>query len=604
MPTPAINCQLARAKLAQAVGDLQPSSLADKAIGAYKSLLLTGPHVFAMKAVNDAANFLGRVLVDQPLGAALDQLAAVAKSARTGFETPASAFRTVPGTLFDSGAWRAMRDGLGPDTEKAMALFRTGVDADRSADAWDLGRTTFGNKVLTRALRFTSDAIEGLTKIPQGLAFRESLYRNAKLLAMHEGGTAADVTAATDRYLANPTSEMVLNATAAGERAVFKNQTVLGQMAAKLKGALAESPHPMAQLARVGVEATIPFTRVPSAALMQGVERSPIGLVSALADAAFGHGSPEAEAIATRVSKGLTGTAAAAGLGLALYKAGKLTGAEPDDPRQRAMWQLQGRVPNAIKLGDRWQSITTLGPYAFPLLFTANLAQARDAERAGATTADQAASALHAGGAMLTESSYLRALPMLGEASRGGAGLARLGAGMVPVPGVVRAAESATDPYQREARTLPAMVQSRIPGIAEQLPVRLDALGRPMANDQSVAGALGLSRGSDVIHTPAVDSAARYGVAIGYPSQTLTVRGVSQPMTPEEYRQLLTMRGPTIERAVSQVAASPAFAALPTDEAKHHAILKVLQKADEITRKQFVRRRALDALAAAQGATP
>jgi hypothetical protein len=604
MPGSGLSCQMARAKLAQAVGDLQPSSLADKAIGAYKSLLLAGPHVFAMKAVNDTGNFLGRVLVDQPLAAGLDQLAAVAKSARTMFETPASSFRTVPGTLFDSGAWRAMRDGLGPDTEKAMALLKTGVDVDRASDAWNLGRTTFGSPVLTRALNFTSNAIEGLTKIPQGLAFREALYRNAKLLAMHEGGTAADVTAATNRYLANPTSEMILNATALAEKAVFKNQTVIGQMAEKLKGAVAASDHPMAQVARVGLETQIPFTRVPSAAFMQGVERSPIGLVSSLAEAAFGRGSPEGEAIVTRVSKGLTGTAASIGLGLALYKAGKLTGAEPADARQRAMWQLQGKIPNAVKIGDRWQSITTLGPFAFPLLFMANLAQAQDAQRQGATGGQQAAAALHAGGTMLTEASYLHGITAITDAAKGGPPLARLGAGMVPIPGVVRAAESATDDKQREARTFVQMLQSRIPGLAEQLPARLNALGQPMANDRSLVGAVGLSRGSDVIHDPAVDAAARYGVPISYPSPTVTVRGKTSTLTPAEYRQLLETRGPILERAINDVAQSPGFAALPTDGDRHTAMLKVLEKADEMSRKLSARQRAIDARDGTQEAAP
>jgi hypothetical protein len=50
--------------------------------------------------------------------------------------------------------------------------------------------------------------------------------------------------------------------------------------------------------------------------------------------------------------------------------------------------------------------------------------------------------------------------------------------------------------------------------------------------------------------------------------------------------------------------ASQGFTALPTDVARHTAMLKVLEKADEMSRKLSARQRAIDARDGTQAAGP
>src|SRR3546814_13048383 len=62
--------------------------------------------------------------------------------------------------------------------------------------------------------------------------------------------------------------------------------------------------------------------------------------------------------------------------------------------------------------------------------------------------------------------------------------VARL-AGSMAVPAMVSQMASATDPNLREARNILDTIKSRVPGLSDELPERLDLWGQPLARGKS-----------------------------------------------------------------------------------------------------------------------
>jgi len=126
------------------------------------------------------------------------------------------------------------------------------------------------------------------------------------------------------------------------------------------------------KIARLAIEATVPFKKTPINVAKAGVKYSPLGLIKSISYDAYqvAHGNMEASQLIDNLSQGMTGTSLAL-LGYALAKAGILNGAGGDDKDDKYDSQL-GDNQYSLKIGDKSYSISWLSPVAMPLLVGAN----------------------------------------------------------------------------------------------------------------------------------------------------------------------------------------------------------------------------------------
>lgn len=162
--------------------------------------------------------------------------------------------------------------------------------------------------------------------------------------------------------------------------------------------------------------------------------------------------------------------------------------------------------------------------------------------------------------------------------------------GLVPGSAVTRSVAEATDPLERQAlrpetmsQVLPAIlqnVQQNLPGLREQLPARVDVMGRDIQNPlQGIAGLLPLHPAAGQ-PSPVLAAMAAAGVAPSAPPPSIPYGPNAQiNLRPDEQQTYERYRGQLLDQYAGPMVASPAFQQLP-DYAQRRALGNVLQNVD------------------------
>lgn len=275
------------------------------------------------------------------------------------------------------------------------------------------------------------------------------------------------------------TADMIAQATQDAMRATYKDDNVWTE--------LFRSVH---KLGGVG-EVVMPFTKTPANMVARSLDYSPVGLAAGINDFITKGGNP-AEYI-DEIAKGLTGTAGIA-LGVMLYKAGVLTGAESDNANQRAFEKQNGFLPFAIHIPDTnlYYRISDFQPSMMSVVTGAAWAQTTS----GDATAEQAAKgAVTAFVNTLSDNTNLANVgELFGNYDGLGGGLwdAALGLPQSMVPSLsnaiakttdttVRNPYDATDPIQSQKN----QIMAKIPGLSKELPAAYDTWGNEKQRDNA-----------------------------------------------------------------------------------------------------------------------
>lgn len=238
-------------------------------------------------------------------------------------------------------------------------------------------------------------------------------------------------------------------------------------------------------------EVVMPFTQTPANMVARSLDYSPVGLAKGVKDFYSNGGNP-AEYI-DEMAKGLTGTAGIA-LGIALYKAGVLTGAESDNANKKAFDKQNGFLPFAIHVPDTniYYRISDFQPSMMPVITGVAWAQTTS----GDATAEQAAKgAVTAFTNTLADNTNLSNVgDLFGNYDGLGGGLwdAVLGLPQSMVPALsnatakstdttVRNPYDATDPIQSQKN----QIMAKIPGLSQELPAAYDAWGNEKHRDNA-----------------------------------------------------------------------------------------------------------------------
>jgi hypothetical protein len=324
----------------------------------------------------------------------------------------------------------------------------------------------------------------------------------------------------------------------------------------------------------------IPFIRTPANILKFGIARTPIaGITPTFWRDVMKPGAQRDLALA---KMGL-GTLVSATMATLMIE-DKLTGSPPNDRGMRATWDRQGKLPYAVRIGDRWYQYNQLEPMGLALGLAADVAQLMDrsdqmrglasdpdrlhaayqklidkgykpedatrflerAEEQGAKGFDQIP------GMIVTllqynllEKSYLSSMSDLFEvvnapsAEQKGAAanqfISRLAASFIPGDSTLRWVERIVDPELREARGIVDAAMAMTPGLSDDLPPMVNLWGDPR-----ISAVAYLPFGTK----PAVDSPIdqefeRIGYSPNMPQKI--IRGAK--LTPSEYVEYVALAG-------------------------------------------------------------
>lgn len=609
------NCLLARAKLAQHVASLRKSSLTEQAVGLIKTGFLS-PKTILKKTAGDVVLAGVENLATRPLAVAYDYLTALARSAASfGKESPGQLrdlgnTLSIPGLKFGA---KGFADGL----QKSIQILKTGVDADHVMERMDLQKTTYKNPIVQALYDGVYNALHATVKPWYGFAFNTSLYGRAVALAGKEGLSGTVASARINELLASPTDEMAMGAANDAEYATLTNKTALGDMASNAKSNLKRaSENPKNNAAKrltakagyVGSELTVPYTGVPSAIGGVLVDYSPIGIAKIVGTLIqqLGKDAPKEPGLqgklATGAARATIGTAGLWGLGYLLAQKGMLTGSMPTDPKERAQWEVEGKQPYSVKIGNTWHSVTGIAPLGLALPIMADVVHANDRmEQKGkvATAATDLGVAAGSMGKVLTQQSFLQGVSAITDAlnspeNKGGTLLSNLAGS--PIPSTVSQVAHGMDATVRKSSSFTDRLQAKIPGAESALPARLNTFGDTVSRGSG--GALGVAREMfDItssradLSTPVTKEMDRLGVMANPISKTGKLGAQSYTRTTEEQNALASEFGPIKKAVLDQVIASPAYQSAD-DVHKREALLNVLKSLQsEATHIDEARRR-------------
>lgn len=389
-----------------------------------------------------------------------------------------------------------------------------------------------------------------------------SMYQQAKVSAMNLKLKGKKAQAHINKLMENPTEKMIKNASMDAETAVYINRTKLGDIARGVQ-----------QLP--GGEFVVPFSRTPSAVAMQIVNYSPAGIAKTIIQN-IGKGRFDQRAFSQGMGRGLTGTAVMA-IGTAMFDNDLITLDRPTTERERKLWELDGRPPNSVKIGDKWRSVHTFGAAGNLLIIGGHFRRAFT--ETGSPT-EAMTEALGGTAKSFTEQTFVRGtkqvIDLISDPERSASYVA---GGFVSsiVPTIVGDTARAIDPKERRADTIGEKVVSRIPGARQTLEPKITVLGEekePTANPLELM--IDPTRPSKEISTPVIDELGRlWKQGWEVSPNLLGDRKGYDVLTPEENTELWKQAGTITKEALDEVFKTEKYLK-QTDQEKAADIEKII----------------------------
>jgi len=541
------------------IADLVPTPLYKKLITVWKAGLLTGIKTSGLNTFSNLFHGISEVAKDLP-ATAVDSLA----SLFTGKRTIALTGR---GTV----------SGAGEGFQKGWNYLRTGFDERDAARKMDLQRVHFGDSPFAKGIQAYEESVFrvlGAEDQPFYYGAKaHSMYSQAIAEAKNKGLKGAERDAFIDEAVANPTDEMLRNATMDAEMAVFQNDTALGRAAS----AIGRIP---------GGEIVVPFKRTPAAVAMQIINYSPIGFAKVAAEN-IGKGRFSQRLFSQGVGRAAVGTAAW-WLGGKLFDAGRIELGRSNSETDQKQQQLEGAQPNSIKIGNKWRQVGSLGPVGFALLAGAYFKQGLNDTGSAWNAMVQAAAGM---GQSLTQQTFLSGLDSLNQAiSDPQTYAANYFKGLIGsiVPTIIGDVARGTDGVERRQQGILDGAKAKIPGLRQTLEPQVDVLGGIRKTPDFLTVMLDPTRPTTASDDPTVLELKRLADA-GHrvaPTQLGNKNGYDA-LTPRENTMLWRRTGEMIKGKLTNLFQDPKYQAL-SDEEKDKTIAKFVDKTNDISRAEMV----------------
>jgi hypothetical protein len=449
---------LARHRVNQFVNDQIPSSAFDKGINVWRAGLLTAPTTTGGNLLGNTGESLVRKGFVNPVATGADALMSLFTGKRTQ-------------TLAPTGS---ATKGAIEGASKLPNYMKTGFDERNALTKYDTKELTYKNKAVGAYVNGVYRLMSVADQPYWYAARKEALGSIAKAEAINNNIPFGQRKQWVNKFMKDPPTEALERATAEAMYATFQNKTALGSMASGLKRGAGK--------ARPIADFFIPFTQVPASIATRIVERTPVGTATEVVRQFINvkkGGAFDQRALSQAIGNGSFGPAVFAA-GYSLANSGMLTFGYPEDPKERELWEAEGKQPYSVRVGDRWYSLNYLQPFGTLLAMGG---QAKDAVSKGANMGEVISQGIATAGQSVSNQSFLKGIGGVLEVVDDPQRFAETWVGNTTsslVPNFVRSAARAADPVQREAKGVVEGVKGAIPGLRQTLPEKRDTLGNPL----------------------------------------------------------------------------------------------------------------------------
>ena len=568
--------EVATAELQKQVNSLIPTELVDKIVGTWKAGLLTGIRTTTGGALSNAL-FRGLREVSRPGAVATDMIASLITGKRSS-------------VLTNRGNWAGTAEGL----KKAGKYLKSGVD-ERSftADGKYIDREiNFKNPVLKTYVNGVFRVMGAADRPFYYSQFRNSLAEATIVEAKNLKLRGKDFDDYVENGIKNPTEEATQYATDVAEQAVLGNDTLLSNVANKLREAVSKQENAAVRgVGKAALGVLAPFTKVPSAFLSRVIDFTPIGAVKE-AVTQMANKSLNQNKLVQAISEAGTGTGLIY-LGAELANNDLLTGNYPNDQTEQNRWKAEGITPNSIKIGNTYYSLNYAGPVGALFGIGKSI---NDAIKDGG----DAYTALTAGVTQLAsgtlEQSFLSgisgALDAVQDPKRYAENFVRSQAGSV-IPTILNDIGNVTDETQRQTNTPLEAIQGRIPGARTGLNPKIDSLGNELnqANPDKLGRLVDPFRPSQERSTPITEELDRLDKAGQpiFPSNDKTLKVGQETIKLDGDQQYEYNQGVGQETTLiwDGIINSPEYQAL-NDEQKKDMLSNATSDINTVAKKQYL----------------
>jgi len=459
-------------ELGKTVRDNIPSSTGDKIFGIWRAGLLTSSQILPKVAVSHIVTY-GAETSSRALATSIDKFVSL-------FTGQRSVAFTQKGTL------GGLKQAAG-DTSK---LLTKGIDSSIGGGNVDFPTSIqYGDSVPGKFMGAYVNLVGRLHgsiyKFFADPEFARSVNEQAILYAKNEGLKGAEADSYMAQFIADPPKAALDIAEHTAEYTSMQNATKLGDIAKTIQN----KGGPLGKV-------IAPFTQIPSSIAMKVLDYSPAGAAKTIIDGIKAARSEEGMSIADQraFSLGLGRSITGAGAiipGIMLYKQGVVTLGYPTDAKEQQLWQDEGKIPNAVKVGGQWRSLASLGPMGSVLSIGAGIA---DSLVQGKDIGTATMNGFMIGAQSIAQASYLQgasqAINTINDPQKNATTFVKSLAGSV-VPAISNSIAGATDPLQRQTTgdnlvsSAIDSIKSRIPGERETLAPKVDAFGNPLKSGET-----------------------------------------------------------------------------------------------------------------------
>lgn len=400
---------------------------------------------------------------------------------------------------------------------------------------------------LGKVIRIPSRALMGEDEFFKAIAYHGELASLAMDEALKDPNPKQRFNEIMGGILGRP--DLIKKAREAAVRATFQDK--LGPVMGNLNQALIKS--------KFG-KVVVPFVRTPTNILKRAIEYTPAGYGMESVRQAIAAGGKDAALAYSRMSIG-SGLMLGA-LGLAMQ--GLLTGAGPDDPRERQLWMRQGFQPYSVKIGNTWVRYSRIDPLATWLGIAGDMHEMAGAVGPNGLDADT----LEKVGSMavtslalnLGDKSFLRGVSDFANAYADPKRyLADWASGLATsvIPNAIAQPTREADPYMREARNILDTARSKIPGLRQELAAKLDIAGEPIENP---GGKFVIPFNTSPQREDRLAGAMlELGVFKGKPGRRLSLRGADVELTDAQYNAYVELLQKARYSTLTPLVSSPQF---------------------------------------------
>ncbi len=432
------------------------SSVFDRAVTLWKAGLLTGLKTQGLNALSNMVHSVTETAKDIP--------ASLVDTAASLFTGERSLVFTTKGTK--AGIIKGIKDG--------WIYLRTGYSERDIGKKLDYRAVNFGTSKIGRGLQAYEETIFHLLGAADQPFYygakARSIFSQAIAQGKNKGLKGKELDSFVEKMAKNPTDDMLEAAVHDAEVAVFQNRTGFGDLA-KLIQKAKFGPVPIGEI-------IVPFGRTPSAVATQIINYTPVGAVKEVAEQ-ISKGVFNQRQFAQATGRAALGTGSLY-LGGKLLEAGLLTLDRPRNERERRLWELEGRAANSIKIDGKWRSIQVLGPVGNTLIIGGHFTH--QLEQEGSPTI-AIAKALAGSAKSFSEQTFVRgvnqAVSALVNPERSFENWFSSMAGSA-VPTIVADIARAQDEIQRRTGSPAKRVISRVPGLRETLPPKINVFGQDL----------------------------------------------------------------------------------------------------------------------------